>query len=257
MRIGAYQFSVRGNVSENMKTIKKAIVVAANKDVRLLVFPECSLTGYPPINIEACRNIDFNHVEECLCELQQLSIEYDMYVIIGSVTLNDGKYYNSAVVFSPDANKIEPYHKRALWGWDRENFNMGNNMGIFKIDEFKIGVRICFEIRFPEYFRELYKVNTDLNIVMFYDISKNDDIERYELIKSHLKTRAVENVTTIVSVNAIKPYQTAPTAVFDGSGKVFCELLRNKEDLLIYEFESSVLSFSEDGRKSISDKIIK
>jgi len=257
LRIGAYQFSVIGNVNDNMETIKKAIVLAADKGVRLLIFPECSLTGYPPISIQSCENIDLTHVEQCFYELQKLSIEYDMFIIIGSITMDNGKYYNSAMIFSPDGCKITPYHKRALWGWDRENFTIGNNMGILKIDEFKVGIRICFEVRFPEYFRELYKSDTDFNIVIFYDVSNNDDIERYELIKSHLQTRAVENVSTIVSVNTIKPYQTAPTAVFDRSGKVKIELERNIESLLVYDFESSEMNFGEQGRKIISDNLIK
>ena len=257
MRIGAYQFSVTSNVNDNMKTIKKAIVLAADKSVRLLIFPECSLTGYPPLTIQSCENIDFTYVEQCFYELQQLSIKYDMFIIIGSITMDDGKYFNSALIFSPDGYKIRPYHKRALWGWDRENFTMGSNIGILKIDKFKIGIRICFEVRFPEYFRELYESDTDFNVVIFYDVSNNDDIERYELIKSHLRTRAVENVSTIVSVNTIKPYQTAPTAVIDSSGKVMIELPRNTESLLVYNFESSTLSFSEQGRKIISDNLIK
>lgn len=257
MRIGAYQFSVIGNVNDNMEIIKKAIVLAADKGVRLLIFPECALTGYPPISIQSCENIDFTDVEQCFYELQKLSIEYDIFIIIGSITMDDGKYYNSAVIFSPDGCEITPYHKRALWGWDRENFTEGNNIGILKIDEFKIGIRICFEIRFPEYFRELYKSDTDFNIVIFYDVSNNDDIERYELIKSHLQTRAVENIATIVSVNTIKLYQTAPTAVFDSSGKVMIELERNIESLLVYDFESSEMSFGEKGRKIISDNIMK
>jgi hypothetical protein len=35
---------------------------------------------------------------------------------------------------------------------------------------------ICFEIRFSEYFRELYKEQTGINIVIFYDVSDKNDI---------------------------------------------------------------------------------
>lgn len=257
MKIGAYQFSVTGDIDENMKIIKKAIVLAFNKGIRLLIFPECSLTGYPPLSIESCKSINFDHVEQSFYELQKLSINYNMFIIIGSITIDCEKYYNSAIVFSPDDSKVMPYNKRALWGWDKENFKEGNNNGIFNIDDFKIGIRICFEVRFPEYFRELYKENTDFNVVIFYDVANNDDIDRYELIKAHLKIRAVENISIIVSVNNIKPYQTAPTAVFDTSGKVVIELERNIENLLVYDFEHKKLNFGEEGRKIISDNLIK
>lgn len=48
MRIAAYQFAVSGNISENYKEIEKAIYIAKTEKVQLLIFPECSLTGYPP-----------------------------------------------------------------------------------------------------------------------------------------------------------------------------------------------------------------
>lgn len=49
MVIGAYQFAVTSSIKHNFDTIRKAILQASDKHVRLLVFPECALTGYPPI----------------------------------------------------------------------------------------------------------------------------------------------------------------------------------------------------------------
>lgn len=50
---------------------------------------------------------------------------------------------------------------------------------------------------------------------MFYDVADTDDKERYSMIRGHLQTRAVENVTTTISVNATSPFQTAPTMVLE------------------------------------------
>lgn len=148
------------------------------------------------------------------------------------------------------------YHKRALWGYDKDNFCEGKNNGVFVIDGIKIGIRICYEIRFPEFFRELYKEKTELNLVLFYDVSDKDDIERYELIKAHIRTRAVENVCYTLTADTIRPYQTAPTALFDRSGYVLRELTRNTEDLLVYDLSETSLNFGELGRKSISDLLL-
>lgn len=118
-------------------------------------------------------------------ELQELADDNTINVIVGTITREDDKYYNSAIVFSPHQEKLI-YHKRALWGWDRDNFNIGNRNGIFSIEGLKVGIRICFEVRFPEFFRELYKEHTDLNIILFYDVSDYDDVERYKMIKTHI-----------------------------------------------------------------------
>ncbi len=140
-------------------------------------------------------------------------------------------------------------------GMDKDNFSEGNKDGIIVIDGIKIGIRICFEVRFPESFRELYRENTALNIILFYDVADSDDIERYELIKSHIKTRAVENVTYTMAVNSIHPYQTAPTGIFDKSGRTLYELKRNREDLLIFDYENTADDFGEKGRRIISDAL--
>lgn len=57
------------------------------------------------------------------------------------------------------------------------------------------------------------------------------------MIRGHLQTRAVENVTTTISVNATSPFQTAPTMVFGKSGQCIKECVRNKPELLIYDLK--------------------
>ncbi|MFR5768868.1 MAG: hypothetical protein ACLVHO_04145 [Roseburia faecis] len=93
-------------------------------------------------------------------------------------------------------------------------------------------------------------------ISLFYDVADIDDNERYNMIKGHLQTRAVENVTTTISVNAISPFQTAPTMVLGKSGQCIKECVRNKPELLIYDFEKTENDFGENGRISISDMLI-
>ncbi len=254
MRFAAYQFGVTGDVQINMEIIRKAVERAADQKAELIVFPECAISGYPPRNIDKACDIDKAAIENAINELEGLSDRYKINVIVGTVFCED-KYYNRAYLFAP-GQKASWYGKRALYGWDEENFAPGTETGIFKIGGYTVGVRICFEVRFPEYFRELYRARTDLDIVLFYDVSDTDDMERYNLIRSHLLTRAVENVTSFLSVNVTAPFQTAPTCFIDASGKVLAECERNIEGLILFDHEKTEPDFGEKGRIRYSDFLL-
>jgi predicted amidohydrolase len=258
VRIGAYQFAASGNIDRNMSIIRKAVAQARAESVRLLAFPECALTGYPPEKVKSAAAVDFLALDGSFRELQRLSDESGMFLLVGSVTKSGSLFLNSAVLFQPGGRAGEDiYGKRALWGWDLDNFVAGAGGGVWEIDGFRFGARICYEVRFPEFFRELYREKADFAVVMFSDVSEGDDQNRYDLIKAHLRTRAAEAVLPILSVNDCSQYQTAPTAAFDNDGNVISELPRNREGLLVYDLERKELSFSARGRKTVADALLK
>ena len=152
MKIGAYQFAVTGNIDKNTECSLMAMNQALEQKVRLLVFPECALTGYPPYDIGSSSCIDVDKVMNSLKTIQRAADQMDIYVVVGAIVKENG-FHNSAVIISPNC-PMQVYHKRALFGWDAENFVSSHKPGVFAVDGFKIGVRICFEVRFPEYFRE-------------------------------------------------------------------------------------------------------
>lgn len=255
MRLAAFQFAVCGCLEQNLEVIKRAIERASKNNVDLLVFPECALTGYPPRDMEKSEDVDVDAVKAAIEEIQAMTDDLGIHIILGTIDRSQTEYYNRAYLLTPH-EPIHWYDKRALYGWDEDNFTSGSENGVYEIDGIKIGIRICFEVRFPEYFRELYVEDTDLDIVLFYDVADNEDESRYQMIRGHLITRAVENVTPVLSVNTIHPYQTAPTCFISASGAVCQELPKNSEGMLIYDFEKQELNFGELGRKRYSDLLL-
>jgi omega-amidase len=248
MKVGVFQFRGSDSVSENHEAIIRAITSASQNKVRLLVFQECATCGYPPIETLAIEKINFEILNSYLQEIKQLAKKYDMYIVLGTIRKQSSKYYNSVQLIDPNGEIIGNYDKRALWGWDLDNFTKGESLGIYQIDGIQIGFRICFEVRFPEYFRELFKSNVQLCFVSFCDVSEQDSIERYGIIKAHLVTRAVENVMTIISVNSISKYQTAPTVVIDSNGHIVSEAPRNQEYLIVYDYNTPTIDYGNKGR---------
>ena len=232
---------------------------AAEQGARLLLLPECALTGYPRKDMESPEQINFSIVENALAELVVRSTELGLTTVFGMVERQGTLYYNSAMLTVPNEPMRVLYRKRALWGWDIENFQSGDSTrGTFTVNGFRFGARICFEVRFPEYFRELFRQQTDCNLILFYDQSESESPERYDLIRSHLRTRAVENVTPTISANNCSRYQTAPTAAIDEDGVICAELPRHEPGLLLFELErKSEFSFGAEGRKQISGALVK
>lgn len=247
MKVGVYPFKSTENIENNLAVIEKAIRIGAEKGIRLLVFHECALCGYPPIET-SIECILKENIDRALNRIAVLAKEFKMFIAVGTIRFQEEKRYNSMVLFNDYGNQIGTYDKTALWGWDCSNFHRGNQPGVFEIDGVKVGFRICFDVRFPETFRMLYKRKVELCFVLFSDTDNRENLIRYQLISSFLATRAMENLMTIISVNSIYNFQTAPTAVFDVNGNKLKETPLNGEVLLTYDYEPPEMSFGMRGR---------
>ena len=62
LRIAAYQFNVSGDIHQNLAVVEKAVIEAAGREVQLIIFPECALTGYPPRSVADSNAVDIEEV---------------------------------------------------------------------------------------------------------------------------------------------------------------------------------------------------
>lgn len=255
MIVGAYSFPVTGDGECNFSTICAAAERAADAGAELLLFPECALTGYPPRNLPSSSAVDFVRLAERHAALRELSDARNLALVVGSMVPVENGVRNAAVIFRPGEEPLI-YAKRALWGWDRDNFVPGDAPGVFSFRGWTIGVRICYEVRFPEYFRELYRARCDLALTLFYDVTDAPSPDRYDLLRGHLRTRAVENVFPVLSANAIAPYSGAPTMLCDASGRILAENPQDATHLLLFDLPKREPDFGARGRIELSNSLV-
>ena len=248
IKVGAFQFSTNNCIADNLSAIKRGISLAANENVRLLLTQECALCGYPPIELPNIESIDKNALVNAIEEIKMLSRKYNMYIALGTITFDKDNVYNSVQLITPENENTDIYHKRALWGWDIDNFKRGNNEGIYNIDGIKIGIRICYEVRFPEYFRELFRSNVDLCLISFTDVGSPELKEKINVIQSHLISRATENAMYVLSSNSLSNYQLAPTCLIDPDGYIIKKAPLNYESLICHKIEFGLPEFGRRGR---------
>ena len=152
-----------GQPKANLNKIVASIRAAAERDARLVMFPECALTGYAyesltdaipfaePLNGPAAEVIG----EVCR--------ETNAHAVVGFIEADGGQYYNAAMLVGPDG-VVGGYRKVHLpfIGIDRFLTPGDRQFNVFELPFGKIGLNICYDISFPEPARVLKLLGAEL-----------------------------------------------------------------------------------------------
>lgn len=178
------------NLMKGLSLVKRALQVRAN----LVILPELFTTGFYENNLRAVKDLN-----EELDLLIRLSMEKDI-VIIAGVAEKSEKLYNSAVVIHR-GEITGVYRKNLLFPLTKEKeiFAEGKGFEIFETPVGKIGILICYELRFPELARKLVKKGAEL-IAIPAEFPK----QRIEHWKTLLRARAIENQVFVAGVNCVE-----------------------------------------------------
>jgi len=121
-----------------------------------------------------------------------------LWILAGiSVRKPDGRFVNAARLFSPQGGAHASYEKQRLFVYANENeiYSPGDQPSIVEINGVKAGVLICFDLRFPELFRELAA-----DVDAFFLIA-NWPQTRQQHWDVLTRARAVENQCYVIAVN--------------------------------------------------------
>ena len=132
-----------GDINANSRKIIELARAAAGRDADLVVFPELSLTGYPPEDL-LYRPGFIAQVEAALDDITQAVAEVD--VVLGLPLRRGNSLYNSAVWLRGGAC-IAEYHKQSLPNYsvfdEVRYFAHGGETCVVEIHETKFGIVIC------------------------------------------------------------------------------------------------------------------
>jgi predicted amidohydrolase len=190
--------SVLGDVEANLQVLARCMAQAAATDVKLAVFPECFLSGYM---FEDRQSAWRSAVAADGAEMQRVAAEcarLDIEVVVGFLERRGERLHNAAALIGPQGI-IGIHRKRHLpfLGGDRfvdEPEDVG--LALFDTRVGRLGIAICYEIRFPEVMRSLALEGADI-----IALPTNWPVQSVLLAEYFTRVRAAENFVYLLVAN--------------------------------------------------------
>jgi predicted amidohydrolase len=141
LKIGVAQIKNSGNIEENFNTIQNALCLFEKTEVDLVLFPECSLSGFTgKLN---CCTID--GLSSYLSKVEAWSLKNKKHVFLPSAIIEDDKVFNSGFFFGEE--QAQNFFKQGLTDSEKTFFSLPSveSKKVFEVKGYKLALIICFE----------------------------------------------------------------------------------------------------------------
>ncbi|MBZ4201192.1 MAG: carbon-nitrogen hydrolase family protein [Methylotenera sp.] len=203
IKIAAIQMASGPYVTANLSEAERLIELAVNQGAKLVALPEYfALMGFKETDKVAARE------EEGKGPIQQflksMAKKHNIWLIGGSVPLVSNfpnKVRNSCLVYNDQGEQVARYDKIHLFGLNLGNeqyheektIESGDVIKVIETPFGKIGLSICYDLRFPE----LYRAMKDVNIIVVP--SAFTDTTGKAHWETLIRARAIENLSYVLA----------------------------------------------------------
>ena len=247
IRIALCQMNVVDNKEENLNKASLMIAESVNENADFIVLPE--MFNCPYSNDKFIEYCEKEKDSPTLTRISALAREHEVYILAGSIPEKEKeKLFNTSYLFDKDGNIIGKHRKMHLFDIDVKDritfkesdvLTAGNDFTIADTEFGKIGIGICYDIRFPELARIMVENGA---LILFYPGAFNMTTgpAHWELL---FKSRALDNQVYCVGVapalNEDASYHSFGHSIITNPwGDIIVEA-DTKEELIIGEIDLS------------------
>ncbi len=173
MKIALIQMNVVDDTATNIEHAHNLALEASKNGADLIVLPEIFTCIYDSANFPKKA---FNRESEHYKAIQDIAKSTGKYLIAGSIPekAEGSKVYNTSFVFNTKGEELAYHRKTHLFDIDvkggqyfkeSDTLSAGNRPTLFETPFAKIGLIICYDIRFPEFSRMLVEEGAELIVV--------------------------------------------------------------------------------------------
>jgi len=191
VRVGACQTpEIIGEPLAVLEIMLRFAKEAEGKNVDLLLFPECFLTGYILSETYMAKySYDFES-EEFAAILKQLEHVKPM-LVFGVAEKKSGKYYNSAVVVN-GGEIVGVYRKTHLIDPNELFFTPGKDYPIFEVKGLKFGINICYDAQFPDAAKAVAAQGAQLLLLPAQNMIRRENAEKWKHKHNEIRAERVK-----------------------------------------------------------------
>ncbi len=205
MKVGIIQLTSVLDPEKNIETIRRYLLKAKKDKVKTVFLPECFYSmGDGKTATPFLVKTGNDHYKN----IQSMAKESGLYIIGGSAaTALNGKIINRTYSFDPEGKKLPYYDKINLFSLnaasskkriiadEKDIYTPGNRPGMVRIESWKIGLSICFDLRFPELFRYYARKGSNLLSISSAFTVPTGKAHWHSL----LRARAIENQSYVIA----------------------------------------------------------
>lgn len=172
MRVAAIQMCTGIVPDANLVALEDMVAKAVGAGAQYVLTPEVSLVFAR--NTEQLRSIVTPETGKTAIEAcAEMARRRRVYLHIGSLALahESGRFVNRSLLFAPDGDLVSMYDKIHLFDADPPNdrpyhesdsYVAGDRATIADVDDFQLGLTICYDLRFPKLFNRLASVGAEM-----------------------------------------------------------------------------------------------
>ena len=241
LRIATCQFAVNRSIKRNSNKICDFLCQAKKRKADIVHFSECALSGYIGADFPNFEGYDWELLKDETGKITALAAKLKLWVVLGSThrLTEPHSPHNSLYLIGPDGKIKDRYDKRFCLKGELRRYSPGNHFVNFTINNVKCSLLICFDLRFPEIYRELYKNGVKCIFQSFYNARQKGPSIHTHIMRQSMQCRAATNGFWVSMANSSGYYSPYSSCFIQPDGMIAGQLKKNRAGLMVNKVDLS------------------
>jgi predicted amidohydrolase len=235
LKVATCQFAVGRSVRRNSGEICELLHGAKKGKADVVHFSECALSGYVGTDFPNFEGYNWQLLKEQTEQIMALAAKLRLWVVLGSThrLTEPNMPHNSLYLIGPEGRIVDRYDKRFCTPGDLRRLTPGDGFVNFTINGVKCSLLICFDLRFPELYRAVYKQGVNCIFQSFYNARQKGPSVHTHIMRQTMQCHAATNHFWISMSNSSGYYSPYPSCFIQPDGEIVHQLRANRPGLMV------------------------